>query len=341
MMSRPRKRKNRRLPPYVYKSKGRYFLREYLGVRHGKPQFGKDIWLAPDDASLEMVWAAYAAVKEESPAGTLAWLSERYFTGPQYSALSDRTKFLYKEYWDRISATKTRAGNFGTVALGNITPGVVRRYLDQRSGSPSQANKERGFLSVLFAFAVERDWMEQNHAEKTHRYKTEPRDRYVEDWEYGVIKSLSLPYVQSCMEIAYLCRARMSEVLSIRIDDIADNGILLKRSKGSKTQIIGWTDRLREVVDGARGAESKIASFWLIHDRRGQQIRRNALQSTWGRKMRYALAGGLIKERFTFHDLKAKGVSDFDGDKFKASGHKSPSMLAVYDRKLEIVKGTK
>jgi len=42
-------------------------------------------------------------------------------------------------------------------------------------------------------------------------------------------------------------------------------------------------------------------------------------------------------ERFTFQDLKAKGVSDFEGDKRQASGHKSESMVAVYDRKtLEI-----
>jgi hypothetical protein len=42
-------------------------------------------------------------------------------------------------------------------------------------------------------------------------------------------------------------------------------------------------------------------------------------------------------ERFTFQDLKAKGASDFEGDKRQASGHKSESMVAVYDRKtLEI-----
>ena len=38
-------------------------------------------------------------------------------------------------------------------------------------------------------------------------------------------------------------------------------------------------------------------------------------------------------ESFTFHDLKAKGVSDFEGDKKKASGHKSEAMVRIYDRK--------
>ncbi len=35
----------------------------------------------------------------------------------------------------------------------------------------------------------------------------------------------------------------------------------------------------------------------------------------------------------TRDDLKAAGVSDFDGDKKKASGHKSERMVSVYDRK--------
>jgi hypothetical protein len=45
-------------------------------------------------------------------------------------------------------------------------------------------------------------------------------------------------------------------------------------------------------------------------------------------------------EPFTFHDLKAKGVSDAKGDKLKASGHKSHRMLNTYDRKKMIVEAT-
>ena len=40
-------------------------------------------------------------------------------------------------------------------------------------------------------------------------------------------------------------------------------------------------------------------------------------------------------------DLKAKGVSDFDGDKKKASGHKSEAMVAVYDRKITEIESTR
>jgi hypothetical protein len=46
--------------------------------------------------------------------------------------------------------------------------------------------------------------------------------------------------------------------------------------------------------------------------------------------VRFAKQGG---GRFTFRDLKAKGVSDFEGGKKKASGHKSNRTVGVYDRK--------
>ena len=340
-MGRPRNRGNVRLPPYVYKSKGRYFLRQYLGTRDGKTSWGKDIWLTPESAPIENVWAAYSALGHRHAAGTLAWLADQYFDSPHFDRLGEKTKTLYRSYWQTIRSTRTRAGDFGTAQLDAISPGTIRQYLDRRANAPQQANKERSFLSVLFSHAVERDWMRSNPAQKTKPFPTTPRDRYVEDWEYEAIREISLPYVQDAMELSYLCRARMSEVLSFRVEFILPDGLKLNRDKGSKTQIIGWTDRLLAVVECAKSRPSTITSPWIIHNKRGQKILKDTLQSTWGRKMRKALKEGLILERFSFHDLKAKGVSDFEGDKFKASGHKSPRMLAVYDRKLEIVPSTR
>ena len=45
-------------------------------------------------------------------------------------------------------------------------------------------------------------------------------------------------------------------------------------------------------------------------------------------------------EPFNFHDLKARGISNFEGDKLKASGHNDPKMLKVYDRKKIVVEAT-
>lgn len=42
---------------------------------------------------------------------------------------------------------------------------------------------------------------------------------------------------------------------------------------------------------------------------------------------------------FTFHDLKAKGISDYEGrgrDKQLFSGHKTEGQVLIYDRKVKI-----
>ncbi|BCZ53072.1 hypothetical protein SL264_24780 [Enterobacter cloacae] len=43
---------------------------------------------------------------------------------------------------------------------------------------------------------------------------------------------------------------------------------------------------------------------------------------------------------FTFHDLKAKGISDLEGsleEKQAISGHKNSRQTAIYDRKVKVV----
>lgn len=73
----------------------------------------------------------------------------------------------------------------------------------------------------------------------------------------------------------------------------------------------------------------------VVNNGKGQGIRLSAFKSAWQRLMNKAAC-----ERFTFHDLKAKGVSDFDGDKKLASGHKTAAMVEIYDRKRKIIEAT-
>jgi hypothetical protein len=80
--------------------------------------------------------------------------------------------------------------------------------------------------------------------------------------------------------------------------------------------------------------------MWILHDRKGQPINESSFSTAWQRLMHRALAEGL-QERFTFHDLKAKGISDFTGDKKRASGHKTDAMVARYERKPDEVDPTK
>lgn len=76
-------------------------------------------------------------------------------------------------------------------------------------------------------------------------------------------------------------------------------------------------------------------------NRGGQRYTRNGFNSRWQAARDQAIASfPELSFDFTFHDLKAKGISDLEGslsEKQAISGHKSIGQTARYDRKTKIV----
>ena len=351
-MGRPRKTK-RTLPPYVYFSKGRWIWREVVS---GKTIH--EIRLAAGDATDQQIWDAYLErVRTEEKRSTLQWLCAQYLESAYFARRAPKTQRAYRCYSKRILATILKDGRqFGQFELRQITSGVLRKYLDKRAlDAPIAANREQEFLSVVFKFGVERDFLRANPASAVTAQPERSRTRYVTDDEYRAVYERAPLYVQLAMEFAFLCRLRRGEIIGpdrIDIDPknpppheglqrkhVLDEGLRVVRSKGSKEQIIGWTSRLRAAVERAKELPGVASTAYLLHDRRGQKIRQHAFNSAWQRAVKKAIAETGIAP-FSFHDLKAKGVSDFIGDKAQASGHKSLRMLSVYDRKVETVAST-
>lgn len=328
-----------KLPKYVYLKKGRYVYVPYFGC--GK--FGKEEVLCPGDSTIKQVWRAYDALTEDGSKGTLRWLCEEYLRSSENREKHSATQKEYEKCAKQVLAASLANGRlFGDVDFKLITPGVVRRYRDKRRESaPVRANRELAFLSVVFSWALERDYVKTNPAKGVKRIKEKPRSRYIEDWEYRFVYDLasSPQYIRPAMELAFLMRLRLSEVLELSHADLMEKGVLARRTKGSKTQIVEWSTRLQSAIDAA-DSPAVVKSFYLLHDGKGQKIRTSTFQTAWNRLMRSAVDRGL-KERFTFHDLKAKGVTDFDGDKQHAAGHRSAKVAQDYNRKPELVPSTR
>ena len=329
------------LPKYVYLSKGRYVYRPYNPETKSK---GKEVVLCDDTASMAELWMRYEQVTIKVEVRTLRTAINEYLCSPDNRALSSLSQRDYERHATRIISTPMKSGaSFGDLAFNLITTGILQKYLDKRTeqGAPVAGNKEIGFLSAVFNWHKRRDHVTNNPATGVKKNKTESRTRYITDEEYDAFLQIAKDaphYIIPMMEIAYLCRARRVEILAMRKEHVTDEGLLLYRAKGSKSQIIGWTPRLRQAIDACNTPE-RIAGPWLIHDKSGAAIRNDGFTSTWNRlQVKFAEAGF---NRFTFHDLKAKGVSDFEGDKLQASGHKTQSMLNVYDRKMGKVDATK
>jgi len=162
------------------------------------------------------------------------------------------------------------------------------------------------------------------------------------------------PYLWIAMEIGYSCRLRPIEVVTLTDTEVSDNGILAKRRKGSRDTLVRWTPRLRvahaaaiELRSGcitrhARPVALEPSERPLFVNESGTPLKKSSLDTAWQRLMRAAVKIGEITaaQRFGLHDLKRKGISDTPGnihDKQTASGHRSESMMTIYDHSVATV----
>lgn len=338
------KRKNKAdswLPPRVYRGRSSY---EY------KPPGGGTVTLCKlgdeTEALKATVWRLYALQVEAPRQDDMTALVDAFHRSALFDQLSERTKKDYKRY------SVTIKGVFGKMLPHNIKPADIRQFMDilgaklNKDGQPMTvtANRHHSYLSVLFGYGVQYNWLEENPAKSVRKFREKPRDRYIEDWEYNLMlesaKNSSYPYIVQMMEIAYLCRARLAEVLALNESDCLTDGVFIDRTKGSTNEITAWSPRLTAAIEEARAMNAKaITSIErpIFRARDGLRIRREAFKTAWGRVMNQALKSGL-KERFTYHDIKAKGCSDHEK---KFGGHKSKKMQAVYDRKPGITEPTR
>lgn len=331
-----------KLPPHVYRDRSRYAFKPYLGRVDGRRKYGRPIRLCDLDASLAEVWQAYeAAVTKDYD--TLRWLLTTYNDSAKFQSLSKDTRRGYSEYLEVICRRPVKGGTFGDVHLSQISRRTVRKYLDSY-GHPVVANRHVQYIKAAWNWALQRysNVPEPNPCLGVDLNREAPRDRYVTDLEYRIAHqaaaSMRVPYFAPAMELAYLCRARRSEVFGLQQRHLLDDGILLERGKGSKNEIVLWNPRLRAAVEACRAiypdAPTPITGGYLLHGKTGRRLSKNALDSAWQRVIDKAMdaekSQPALKESFTFHDLKAKGVSD--SSRQNAGGHKSKKMQAVYDR---------
>lgn len=336
-----------RLPPYVYR-KGKQNLveyRPYLGCEDGKPKFGKSIYLKGEDgsplpftATLSEIHKAYARqVQTEKPVRTLAWLLDEYFASPRAARLAASTRKHYEHYRRAIEAKPISTGaTFGQVPLDKITRGVIAKYRDSMT-APIQANRHLQFLGGVFSFALEREYMTINPVSGVEKNRQAARTHYVEDRDYWMAYDDAPDWLKAAMEIAYLCRGRKAEVLGLKTKEkVLPEGVYLKRTKGSKSEITQWSDRLRAAVDLAKSHNRDVISPYLLHGADGQIISTPAFNSAWRRLMaKLKQRGGAA---FPFHDLKAKGITDHTEH---ASGHRSAKQRDDYIRKPDLIKPTR
>lgn len=318
------------MPPRVRRGKSAYEFRS--------PD-GRTIRLCNADLTKAQVWAEYERFINDIKVGkNFTALCDEFFSSGDFHELAPETRKDYKKYSTKLNVV------FGKMKPENIKPEHVRQYMDRRGvKSRIQANREKAFMSRVFRWAYERGKVKMNPCQGVKQFREQARTRYVTDREYSALYEVAPVAVRVGMEIAYLCCARQGDVLDLKKGQLLDEGILIQQSKTAVTQIKAWTDRLRAAVAmaDAMPINPGMTSLFVIHQQSGARYTRDAFNAQWMKAKKTAAEKfPELDFNFTFHDLKAKGISDLSGtlnEKQEISGHKNASQTARYNRKVAVV----
>ena len=313
---------NTSLPKYVFRARNAFWYKPWLGRVDGKQKWGKTIRLADDTVPMSELWSIYEGLGQAEK-DTVRWMMDLYLGSQQFERLKPKTKKDYLAAVEKICSKPVGSKTFGESRLNRVTKRTIRDYLDTYP-HPVAANRHIAVLKSAWSWCEERHDIPENPCKSVKLNREEPRQRYVSDDDYETVLRMAPPPIRQMMELAYLLRGRLSEVLAIRAEHIHDDYLEFHRLKGSEGELCELSDRLRDALSDVRGGE------YVCH-----QYSESGFRSAWRR-----LQGGMRKagiEPFPFHDLKARGVSDHV-DNF--AGHRSPNMKKVYVRKLQRVPAT-
>ncbi len=315
------------MPPRVYK-KGPSFVFRPIG--------GGSIRLCAATAKPSEVWQVYEAlIHEEANGYRVSKLIGEFFASADFMGLSKTTRSDYRKNSEPILLV------FGKMQADAVEPRHVRAYMDERGKrSRVQANREKAFFSRAYRWGYERGKVHVNPCKGVRQYKEVARTRYVTDQEYEAVYQIAPPAIKVAMELSYLCAARKGDVLAMRWDQVLEDGIFIQQGKTGIKQIKLFSDRLRQAIATAGSLSTNRLGAYVVVKPNGHPYTDSGFNSAWRETMLRAREQTGWPLDFTFHDLKAKAISDIDGtsrDKQAISGHKTEGQVAVYDRSVKRV----
>lgn len=348
-------KKKRRLPKDVYLQRNRFVYWPYLGCADGKPKRGQQVYLGPSSLSDNEVWEAYSKVTKRETR-TVAWMLRHYLQSPEFHKLSSKkSKDNRVMYADKIiEATNEQNKTFGDIPLTSLQPPHIKKYLMSVGGNETR-KKHHSLLNVAWDVCIN-DFtnMPDNQSKKVKiKYEVVPVRDYIDDENYLKVYNSVDRYWQCMMELSYILRARLGELVAIRMDDIFEEGIFFKRTKGSVGEVTLWSDRLRAAFEYLSSQRPHPEAPFLLYDKDGtrpppedprypnkSEALADKLSDRWKDRLYYRVNTGKLQpeERFTFHDLKAKGISDH---KSEHSGHRTITAKKRYLRKIPKVEATR
>lgn len=295
--------------------------------------------------------------------GTVAWLVDEFAKSVAFAELAESTRKGYDFYRGVAKGFKTKVGMLGDLPVARLSPAVMQRIVDHIAGqgTPTKANALLRYLRRVFRWGVNRGLCTNNPARGVEQVKERKLRRVPEHVTVSAVLAFArvgaerkahtegsvAPYLWMVIELAYLCRLRGIEVITLTDANATADGVVTNRRKGSRDNLVRWTPRLRAVWDAAVEYRRKVTPKNeptpldarmrpLIVSQDGTPLKKSSFDSAWQRMIHAAMDDGIItaEQRFSLHGMKHRGITDTPGtrgEKQLASGHKTEAMLDVYD----------
>jgi integrase len=307
-----RRKHDRHLPERVYLKHGSYY--------YASPVTGKWERLGKTLADMYRAYAKF--VEPPVRVTTMGHVFDRYLQ-EALPALATRTQRDYVGYIVKLRLV------FGSAPPRSVTPAHIVAYQSARkSKSHVQANREIACLSAVFRCALEWQLVDSNPCHQVARLLELPRERYVEDWELELVYRGANEKLRAAIDLTRLTGLREGDLLTLGAENITEEGIeiVLGKSRRKVTRrgklvertrriIVTWTPELRQIVENLQQMSPR-QRLTLLCTQEGTPYTSSGFDSLWRRAMDRALAikgpdgQALLKESFTFHDLRAKNASD-------------------------------
>lgn len=252
-------------------------------------------------------------------------------------------KLAQATYDTNIDEVQHLSKAFGQMDPTAVKPSHIWAYLHKYRGneSPIRANREIALLSTMFKRAMGAGIVDTNPCFGVERNEEISRDRLVTDLELRKFtrfcwrRSEAGKRVAMAAMIAYLTGKALGQILKLEISQITEDGILFGKRKRGAATLVSWSTRLHRYIAMSLGMPSTIKTPYVVHTHTGSAYSASGFKSIFQRLI--VEWGKQGNERFTFHDLRAKAVTDMKDQGRKASeltGHRTEEIVnRVYDRR--------
>lgn len=329
---------------HVQKTKNKYG-REYHYYRRGK--FRQSIKGVPGTPEfLENYTKIHATFEREAtkpPApNTFDAMVNVYYASPEFTQRRDTTKDEYRRHIDDAR------GLWGDLPLSGVTKASVIAWRNTRQDRPTTANKGVETIRTLFNFAIDNEIFDYNPALKVKPLKVPDSDGW-SPWPHDALidfaeKSQGISRI--AFFLALFTGQRRADVLTMRWDDIEDNGVHVCQEKTNQkvwvpihprlaTELaIVKREQLKTRERRMEKGQTSVIGLTIVQKLTGEAYTDDGFGTLWNREQHR------LKIKWPFHGLRKNATIALleAGASVKVvqsiTGHATMEMVELYGRKV-------